>query len=360
MGGEAEARLIQERRDLSEAERMAHFPYRFSPNKYNDNLEKLPNYGLDIKPEQAIIHGREPGVIEVGGKRISGEPVPGIEGSIDLEKVPTQQEFEEIAKKGQMRQARTQEQDVKDILAGKMPANRFDFAGSYDDLGLDYESGTFVKRLEDAGLHVYDDKFGTVYVGKTPKDLELIKNAESPIESGLSYGYNPEDIAKFYIQRRGGRADLGYEEYVRDLKRYQEKAKPVEDYRGEHTAPKSNDYNAPGHELNRIYPDDIYGPKGYQYYGHGEGQMDKDTMKILNELRGNPEAPITIYRSVPNNLGDIEINPGDWVTPNLDYAHMHGARFDEGYRVLEKQVPAKHIWTDANSIHEFGYDPTEK
>lgn len=212
IAGEAEARLIQERRDLSDAERMAHFPYRFSPNKY-ENMEKLPNYGLDIKPEQAIVHGRELGVIEVGGKRISGEANPGIEGELD--------------------------------------------------------------------------------------------------------------------------------------------------YRGEHRAPTRNDYNAPGHELNKIYPDDIYGPKGHQYYGHGEGQMDKDTMQILNELRGNPDANLVVYRAVPNSVSDLEINPGDWVTPNLDYAHMHGARFDDGYRVLERKVPARHIYTDANSIHEFGYDPTE-
>lgn len=212
IAGEAEARLTQERRDLSDVERMAHFPYRFSPNKY-ENMEKLPNYGLDIKPEQAIVHGREPGVIEVGGKRISGEANPGIEGSID--------------------------------------------------------------------------------------------------------------------------------------------------YRGEHRAPTRSDSNAPAYELDRIYPDDIYGPKGHQYYGHGEGQLDKDTMQILNELRGNPDADLVVYRAVPNSVSDLEINPGDWITPNLDYAHMHGARFEDGYRVLEKKVPARHIYTDANSIHEFGYDPTE-
>lgn len=212
IAGEAEARLTQERRDLSDSERMAHFPYRFSPNKY-ENMEKLPNYYLDIKPEEAIVHGREPGVIEVGGKRISGEANPGIEGELD--------------------------------------------------------------------------------------------------------------------------------------------------YRGEHRAPTRNDYNAPAHELNKIYPDDIYGPKGHQYYGHGEGQMDKDTMQILNELRGNPDANLVVYRAVPNSVSDLEINPGDWITPNLDYAHMHGARFDDGYRILEKKVPARHIYTDANSIHEFGYDPTE-
>ena len=74
--------------------------------------------------------------------------------------------------------------------------------------------------------------------------------------------------------------------------------------------------------------------------------------------KGNPEHPITVYRAVPGEFKGSEINPGDWVTPNLDYAHEHVKRFDD-YHVIEKTVPAKHIWTDANSIHEFGYDPSE-
>ena len=213
IAGEAEARLVENRMNLSDEELMKHFPYRFEQRKFDENYNRLPIYGLDIKPEEAIVHGREPGVIEVGGKRVLGE---------------------------------------------------------------------------------------------------------------------------------------------------QESMRPESaDYRGEHKAPTRNDYNAPAHELNKIYPDDIYGPKGHQYYGHGEGQMDKDTMQILNELRGNPDANLVVYRAVPNSVSDLEINPGDWITPNLDYAHMHGARFEDGYRILERKVPARHIYTDANSIHEFGYDPTE-
>ena len=130
------------------------------------------------------------------------------------------------------------------------------------------------------------------------------------------------------------------------------------DYRGTHAAPmKSEDLStAPGHELNKVYPEDIYGPNGYRYYGHGDWDMDKDTLQLMSQARDNPEHSITIYRAVPAEFKDTEINPGDWVTPNLDYAHQHARRFDD-YHVLEKTVPAKHIWNDANSIHEYGYDP---
>ena len=139
----------------------------------------------------------------------------------DVTKItPTLAEYEAMVGKGKMRQARTFDQDLKDTLSGKVPGNKFDIPMEHS---VDYESGDFTKRLEKAGLHVYDDKYGTVFVGKTPKDLEVIKNAETPIEHGLSYGYSPEDIAKFYTNRRGGRADIGYAEYIDDLKHVQNK-----------------------------------------------------------------------------------------------------------------------------------------
>ena len=123
-------------------------------------------------------------------------------------------EFKSLAEKGQMRQARTFDQDVKDVINKKMPANIFEITGKN---AYDYESGNFVKKLEKAGLYVDDDKLGTVIAGKTKKDVETLKEAQTPIEYGLSYGYKPEDIAKFYVNRRGNQADIGYAEFLDDL-----------------------------------------------------------------------------------------------------------------------------------------------
>ena len=135
------------------------------------------------------------------------------------------------------------------------------------------------------------------------------------------------------------------------------------DYRGSHTAPYRTEdgLTAPAHELNRTYPDDVYGPMSYRYYGHGGDatKMDKETVAILQAAKGNPDHPMTIYRAVPKELAGEDIYTGDWVTPNINYAKEHGRRFDNGYHIIEKTVPAKHIWTNADSIHEFGYDPTE-
>jgi hypothetical protein len=135
------------------------------------------------------------------------------------------------------------------------------------------------------------------------------------------------------------------------------------DYRGAHTAPYRTDdaTTAPGYELNRTFPDDVYSPNGYRFYGHGGDaeNMDKETMAIMQQAKGNPDYPITVYRAVPKEFADEDIYGGDWITPNINYAKEHGRRFDDGYHIIEKTVPAKHIWNDGNSIHEFGYDPLD-
>ena len=54
----------------------------------------------------------------------------------------------------------------------------------------------------------------------------------------------------------------------------------------------------------------------------------------------------------------ITINPGDWVSINRQYAVDHGqAHVDGNYKILSKTVKAKELFTDGNSIHEWGYDP---
>lgn len=48
---------------------------------------------------------------------------------------------------------------------------------------------------------------------------------------------------------------------------------------------------------------------------------------------------------------------GDWVTPSLKYARMHGEHRLEGkYRIIEAEVPAGELCFDGNDIREWGYD----
>jgi hypothetical protein len=131
----------------------------------------------------------------------------------------------------------------------------------------------------------------------------------------------------------------------------------ADDYRGWHKAPGRLDVNASLDDLAKIYPDDIYSNMAARYYGHGDPSIDNETVRIVQAFRGKPDAEVTVYRAVPKGVKDI--NPGDWVTPNRKYAEMHGSSWvDDGqYEVISRQVKASDLFTDANSIHEFGYDP---
>lgn len=54
----------------------------------------------------------------------------------------------------------------------------------------------------------------------------------------------------------------------------------------------------------------------------------------------------------------IGINPHDWVTINKQYAINHGkSALNNNYKILSKTVKAKDIYTNGDSIHEWGYDP---
>jgi len=136
-------------------------------------------------------------------------------------------------------------------------------------------------------------------------------------------------------------------------------------YRGVHKAPtrEFSDIYGSLDEMNKTYPDDIYtDPQAWRYYGHGtqkDMSMDKESIRIIRSVKGNPDAEVTIYRSVPKGKQQT-INEGDWVTINKQYAKMHGERFDEGQDIIEKKVKASEIFTEGNSIHEFGYSPESK
>lgn len=137
---------------------------------------------------------------------------------------------------------------------------------------------------------------------------------------------------------------------------------PAVDYRGSHQ-PISAEFGAPAHDLTKVYPDDVYGPMGARYYGHGGDDvgMDHDTMRKLHRVRDKPRQAIQIYRAVPRDESIKSINPGDWVTINRDYAKNHGESTLQGnYKILNKIVDAREIFTSGDSIHEWGYHPVDR
>ena len=125
-----------------------------------------------------------------------------------------------------------------------------------------------------------------------------------------------------------------------------------------HTAPLRNGEDAPAFDLTQLYPDDIYSEKATRLYGSGFPEADKKAILILQKIKGNPDAEVTIYRAVPEGKNIKDINKGDWVTLTKEYAKVHGeSNLGGKYEILSKKVKADEIFTEANSIQEFGYDP---
>ena len=125
-------------------------------------------------------------------------------------------------------------------------------------------------------------------------------------------------------------------------------------YRGSHVAPDA-DYGAPLHDVTDMIPEDIYGPRGVQYYGIGGPTIDKEAFDVLRAARGKPDMEVPIYRAVPEGVKDI--NTGDWVTTSREYARQHGENALGGkYDILESTAPAKKLQTEGYP-YEFGLLP---
>ena len=181
-----------------------------------------------------------------------------------------------------------------------------------------------------------------------------------------------------------------------------------------HKAPYSDDegYYSPAYDVSKSFGAEIYSlpfAKALQRYGDGL-DADAEALQILRSLHNKPDAKVKIYRAVekglrdqisdlkqdrkymtqkgsvppwadvpPNtgdeytefveaqidNLGSVDgasiqpsINVRDWVTLTKRYAEDHGElAIPNGFTVISKTVMAKDLFTDGNSIHEFGYDP---
>ncbi len=128
-------------------------------------------------------------------------------------------------------------------------------------------------------------------------------------------------------------------------------------FRGVHKAPDGTHGEASLDAINRTYPDDIYSPDGARFYGDGiSARRDAAMHRMIVAAKGNPAAKVTVYRSVPKGQAG-EILPGDWVTPSREYAADHGARFAGGMTILKREVRAGDLFTEGNSIYEFGWSP---
>jgi hypothetical protein len=104
------------------------------------------------------------------------------------------------------------------------------------------------------------------------------------------------------------------------------------------------------------FGDDIYTTKALQFFGSGD-KREKDVIRLLVSLKGNPNKEVTIYRGVPSNAE--KINYGDWVTLSKDAAQDYANAFPGG-KVISQNVPASHVTAWPDSLLEQGYYPPNK
>lgn len=247
------------------------------------------------------------------------------------------------------------------------------------------------------------------YVMFDDKGIKLLERNGEPIKAAEDFAARRAGKAKPYKEA------MGIDTIPAMPK--QEPPKTAPDYGMEHRPP-MRDSGAPGYDLTgggSVYPDDVY-QQGARYYGTGDDAMDYESFRLAQYMKGRPEREITIYRAVPyeptnseklasleaqkakymarrivpaewgggrNEIGDEQgfydwvtkeietlkntpdtvapkrkINSGDWVSINKQYAKQHGEReFGKNYKVITKKVKAKDIYTNGDSIHEWGYDP---
>lgn len=135
-------------------------------------------------------------------------------------------------------------------------------------------------------------------------------------------------------------------------------------YQGYHSAPIDPEYHSPLHDMTGMYPEDLYSHMGPRYYGDGSMESrtrDHYSHRIIMDARGNPDAEVMVFRTVPHEVEGYQINPGDWVSISRGYAIDHGRRFghgrmgEGGFKLLKKRVKAKDLFSEGNSIHEYGW-----
>lgn len=196
------------------------------------------------------------------------------------------------------------------------------------------DTGNLVKYLPDEMLNEEQRQVKVEALARDAKRLGDMKY-EYAVERG--------DTEKAERLLRNKAAERGYE--------------AGDDWRMAHRAPNS-DSGVALPNADAVYGADgsIYSPAAGRYYGEGRS-YDGKALVAFNKARNNPGAMITVYRAVPSDIQDTKLRNGDWVCPTREYASEHGEMyFDGNYRIIKETVPAKYLYVNGDSIHEFGYD----
>jgi len=268
--GEAEARLVEKRKDLSMEERLKTFPLsdldvaedslfpsaKFGSKADDDYQKQVNNFIIQqLGPKQAKdlgfdksleINNLNPLLKSFKDKKSKLEKeVESTTNLIAQQVKPTRKkitqsaklsedDFLNLASSGQLRQFRDDQESLESLFTDpNVKAQDIEITmenyleGS--PLALDYGSGDLEKRLNNAGFSYKDDGVGSLIVGRTKKDVDFLEKAldrEKKVGSqyalGKMYGYSEADIAAFYKKRYSDAGLPGSKYFIRDKKKFEQ------------------------------------------------------------------------------------------------------------------------------------------
>jgi len=196
--------------------------------------------------------------------------------------------------------------------------------------------------ISDYGLEPLREIIMTLMENDDPNEIIVL------INKALDISHQRSDLSELFIE--GGEASLNRisgldENIIRIIK------EEINNYHGEHTAPKANSDDAPMHDLTDIYGDDIYGYDAARMYSHYGDNRDYGAINIIQSAKNKPNKPIKIYRAVPDINYDIKTN----LKPLLDIYN---------YYIRYKFFPMKnkivYALDDKYPVSKYGYEESQK
>lgn len=126
-----------------------------------------------------------------------------------------------------------------------------------------------------------------------------------------------------------------------------------------HEAPTNDGFCVNIFDLKKMFPSDVLEhPDWY-------GAINKEGVDQLRDVFSSNVDSVRIYRAVPttdSNGSMIDtIFVGDWISLSYNYAYgeaMYYKERGEGWHILTAVVPASNVWTNGDSLEEWGFDST--
>lgn len=205
-------------------------------------------------------------------------------------------------------------------------------------------------------LNILKENYKGEHTAPTKNSGDPLHDVTQSVYPDDIYTLNPQTAARYY-----GHSIPEDMETILIIQNYKNKPnKPIKIYRAVPKFFSDHDKEIPKLEsLIRYFNTFSFFPVNNPIINKYEEQYEHD-----NNM-GYDEKIEKIYNQILKDINnrkeekqDITINPLDWVTINRKYAIDHGKSALKGnYKILSKTVKANQIFTNGDSIHEWGYDP---